>query len=686
MVLVLVAVATTVHIPPAGVTPASAQDRPTVERFVVSDARGSQSAARVDGRWVVFEDDRRSETATPTATAAPVDTATPTPPATETPASTATPTAELAPTAEVTPTPSPVGAGGARFTSSEGVAFRLAAPSVLRQVTNQADIRAHNRETNEDRRLTDSPNARHPDVSGDLAVWAEQGDDSNGGIIVYDLEDRSVLRRIDRDGNQDFPAISGRRVVWQDSRRGNWDIRAYDLDERREFWVSDSSEEETRPAISGDLVAFERDGLIWYRDLATNRLERVPDVGGYEPSVSGDRIAFRSGGTRAEPRDAGIYLFDRRDGSLVQVSATTDGRRGNPRISGDLVVWWDRRGDSRDIYAYDLVARVEFPIAVDDGDDQDEPAVSSPPGEVGTPAVVVWTDRFGESSDVLGARVSLAPAVATAQPTATATPAPAPVDPSPPVPRDARYFSSTGFRIDDDRIWEYFQLRGGIKNFGFPVSRTVTFLGFTTQFFQRHVVQVGPDGPRLLNLLDPELMPYTRINTSTFPPYDPNLAGQAPPVGSPDYATEIVEFIRQYAPDEYVRQPVRFFGTFIGQVDLATAFPNGGGNSALLPGLNLELAGSVTSLPFSDPNNANFIYQRFQRVILHYDANCGCTQPILLADYFKAILAGRDLPPDLEEQARDSRFFAQYDNANPDGVRRPDLLPGTNLRSAFEPQ
>ena len=36
-----------------------------------------------------------------------------------------------------------------------------------------------------------------------------------------------VLRRIDRDGNQQFPAISGHRVVWQDSRRGNWDIRAY---------------------------------------------------------------------------------------------------------------------------------------------------------------------------------------------------------------------------------------------------------------------------------------------------------------------------------------------------------------------------------------------------------------------------------------------------------------------------
>ena len=72
-----------------------------------------------------------------------------------------------------------------------------------------------------------------------------------------------------------------------------------------------------------------------------------------------------------------------------------------------------------------------------------------------------------------------------------------------------------------------------MRNFGFPVSRTFRFLGFTTQIFQRHVVQIGPDGPRLLNLLDPELMPYTQINTSTFPAFDAALAAQAPAVGSP---------------------------------------------------------------------------------------------------------------------------------------------------------
>jgi TolB protein len=655
---------------------AGAQSGPDIERFVVTDARGDQGGPRVDGKWVVYE--RRSSpppTSTPTATGTPPPTATPEPTTTPTATPTATETATTTPTATTTATPSPT--GGA-LAPPRVVAMSLASAALRLQEEYEADIRSHNLETGEDRRLTDGRNARRPDVANGLAVWAEL-DDDNWGIVVYDLDDRSVVRRIERDGEQDHPSIARRWVVWQERRRGNWDIRGYDLDERRQFTVSDSAEDETRPAVDGDLVAFERDDRIWYRDLATNQLQRIDGVDGHEPDVSGDRIVFRGGGSRDDQRNAGIYVFDRRDGNLRQLSSTLESRRGNPRISGDLVVWWDRRRGDRDIYAYDLVTDTEFRVAIDD-DDQDEPDVSA----AGAPAVVVWADHRGDDADVRGARVTLGQTDETPTPTPTAIPIP--VDPSPPAPRDARYFSPTGFRIDNDAIWGYFQLRGGAKNFGYPVSRTFRFLGFTTQFFQRHIVQLGPEGPRLLNLLDPGLMPYTRVNTSTFPPYDPGLVDQAPPVGSPGYDTRIIEFIRQTAPDEYAGEPVRFFETFVSQVELATAFPDGNGNPALLPGFNLELAGSATSYPFADPNNASFIYQRFQRVILHYDAACRCTQPVLLADYFKAILTGQGLPPDLEEQARDSRFYRQYNNVSPNGVDRPAELPDSNLRFAFDPQ
>jgi hypothetical protein len=101
--------------------------------------------------------------------------------------------------------------------------------------------------------------------------------------------------------------------------------------------------------------------------------------------------------------------------------------------------------------------------------------------------------------------------------------------------------------------------------------------------------------------------------------------------------------------------------------------------------LNLELSGAVTSRPAVEPANAAFIYQRFQRVIMHYDANCLCTQPLLLADYLKSIITGQNLPTDLDQASQNSRFYRQYNNNVQNGVNRPADLPATDMRFAFDP-
>jgi hypothetical protein len=99
--------------------------------------------------------------------------------------------------------------------------------------------------------------------------------------------------------------------------------------------------------------------------------------------------------------------------------------------------------------------------------------------------------------------------------------------------------------------------------------------------------------------------------------------------------------------------------------------------------LNLEIWGVPTSQPATDPNNGNFIYQRFQRGIMHYDAGCRCTQGLLLADYFKALITGEHLPADLEQQAKDSPFLRQYRPEAPLALARPAALAATDLRDAF---
>lgn len=253
--------------------------------------------------------------------------------------------------------------------------------------------------------------------------------------------------------------------------------------------------------------------------------------------------------------------------------------------------------------------------------------------------------------------------------------------------RGPLYFPETGFAIEEPAFVEYFARRGRVPTFGFPISRTIRFQGLPTQFFQRIVLQLTPDGSvRPLNLLDPGLLPYTRINGSTFPAPNERLAALAPSPGQPGYAPEVLEFVRRNAPEVFNGQPVRFFSTFNSTVTPDVAFGPGGGDANLLPLINLEIWGVPTSLPAQDPNNNGFIYQRFQRGIMHYDAACRCTQGLLLADYFKALLTGENLPVDLAAQASGSAFLRQYAPDRPTGLRLPTLLPGTDLTAAFARQ
>jgi hypothetical protein len=284
----------------------------------------------------------------------------------------------------------------------------------------------------------------------------------------------------------------------------------------------------------------------------------------------------------------------------------------------------------------------------------------------------IWDYTFGQAG--------------TPTPAATTTATPV-ASPTGVVPRDSRFFAETGYRIENDAFWDYFNRRGGVRIFGFPTSRTMQFLGFTSQFFQRAVFQLGPDGSvRLLNLLDPGLLPYTSFNQATMPPIDPALVAAAPQPGSPGYATAVIAFVRANAPNTFEGQPVNFERLFSSTVTLAVAYPQGGGDPALLPGLNLEIWGVPTSRPARDPNNQNFVYQRFQRGIMHYDASCVCTNGILLADYLKAIITGRNLPSDLAQQAAASPFLRQYNPSKPKWLDRPEQMAGTDLTSAFEPQ
>jgi hypothetical protein len=191
----------------------------------------------------------------------------------------------------------------------------------------------------------------------------------------------------------------------------------------------------------------------------------------------------------------------------------------------------------------------------------------------------------------------------------------------------ARYFPQTNYSVDDDQIWDYFQSRGAVNTFGYPVSELFEYEGFMVQIFQRHVLQVNGQQVRPLNLLDPDLMPISELNGSTFPSYSATVASRAPSPTTSTYGTAVAEHLEATVPNRWQGESVGFLDYYF------SAAPTSGARTLLA----LEVWGFPTSQPQRDPNNGNFIYQRFQRGIMHYDATTDVTRAILLGDAFKEI-------------------------------------------------
>jgi hypothetical protein len=197
-------------------------------------------------------------------------------------------------------------------------------------------------------------------------------------------------------------------------------------------------------------------------------------------------------------------------------------------------------------------------------------------------------------------------------------------------------------------------------------------------------MQLWPDGSvHTLNLLDAGLLPYTKINGSTFPAPDPAIINATPSVTDPDYATKIVQFVQDQAPNTFEGESVNFGQTFNTTVSAQDA-PDA--PASLLPLFDLDIWGAPTSRPARDPNNNNFIYQRFQRGIMHFDKGCNCTQGLLLADYLKSVITGQNLPPDLAAQVQSSKYYKQYAPGQQLSIARPNDLPSSDLTNAFVQQ
>jgi hypothetical protein len=113
-------------------------------------------------------------------------------------------------------------------------------------------------------------------------------------------------------------------------------------------------------------------------------------------------------------------------------------------------------------------------------------------------------------------------------------------------------------------------------------------------------------GGALLMLTTGQVLAAGEVNGLTLPPADPAMAFVAQNPDQPNYTARLQVFLSATVPDSWGGQPVQFLSTF-----------NDAGGADVL--------GLPTSAPKADPNNPNFVYQRFERGALFYNASEGST-------------------------------------------------------------
>src|SRR5688500_12241330 len=138
---------------------------------------------------------------------------------------------------------------------------------------------------------------------------------------------------------------------------------------------------------------------------------------------------------------------------------------------------------------------------------------------------------------------------------------------------DPTVFPATGYRITSPAIFDYFQQRGGVRTFGFPVSNDFPLLGHRIQIFQRQVLEFRQDGTvTTVNILEPDVLPSSRIDGLTLPAVDLELLANAPHIDSPDYVSQGLAFVNAYVPDQWEGAQVNYLSTYLNTVTCADAF------------------------------------------------------------------------------------------------------------------
>ncbi len=166
------------------------------------------------------------------------------------------------------------------------------------------------------------------------------------------------------DSNQEYPAICGDRIVWQDSRDGNYTLYLYDISTSSETPIV-SGYPQFDPVIYEDKIVWQS-GNIYLYNLSTFSKDQITNQSGRYPAIYDNKIVWES---------SHIYMYD-----LLTLKETQITNNNNtsyqeyPAIFSNRIVWGDWRNRNWDIYMYDLSTQKELQITANESD-QVRPAI-----------------------------------------------------------------------------------------------------------------------------------------------------------------------------------------------------------------------------------------------------------------------------------------------------------------------
>ena len=181
-------------------------------------------------------------------------------------------------------------------------------------------------------------------------------------------------------------AVSGSKVVWIDTQRGIYQPWLYDFTtgEQKKLLVSEGAGF-VYPTISNDLVAYVYNGRIVIQDAVTGKWN-IP----YIKSTNISDLCLDSGRLVRQGGDKNIYFYDLATNSELQI--TNDAfEQSKSVVSGDKIVWQDKRNGNFDIYLYDLAKKEERRITSDPSE-QIEPRIYK--------NKIVWSDKRNGNWDI----------------------------------------------------------------------------------------------------------------------------------------------------------------------------------------------------------------------------------------------------------------------------------------------